>query len=69
MGPIGATGSLEEAEVIVLKATRQNGGATVFSREVTPRYTGRLGYAVRISPNHFEDPLTRPCSSLMKWSR
>jgi starch phosphorylase len=69
LGPIGATGYLEDAEVLVLKATGQNGSATLFSRTVTPAQTGRLGYAFRISPNHFEDPLTRPCSTLMKWAR
>jgi starch phosphorylase len=69
MGPIGATGFLEEAEVLVLKPTGQNGHATVFSRDVTPSQTGRLGYSFRISPNHFEDPLTRPCATLMKWAR
>ena len=69
LGPIGATGSLEDAEVIVLKAMGQNGPATLFSRDVTPSHTGRLGYAFRISPNHFEDPLTRPCATLMKWAR
>ena len=26
------------------------------------------GYALRVSPNHFDDPLTRPCTSLLKWS-
>ena len=69
IGPIGSTGHLEDAEVIVLKPTGQNGNATVFSREVTPSQTGRLGYSFRVSPNHFDDPLTRPCASLMKWAR
>jgi starch phosphorylase len=69
LGPIGATGSLEEAEVMVLHAVGQNGEATVFSREITPAHTGRLGYAFRISQNHYEDPLTRPCSTLIKWAR
>jgi starch phosphorylase len=69
IGPIGATGYLEDAEVVVLKPAGQNGNATLFGREVTPGQTGRLGYSFRITPNHFEDPLTRPCSSLMKWAR
>jgi starch phosphorylase len=69
MGPIGATGALEDAEVIVLKPTGQNGNATFFARQVTPTQTGRLGYSFRITPDHFEDPLTRPCSSPMKWAR
>ena len=29
--------------------------------------TGRIGYSVRISPNHFDNPLTRPCNALLKW--
>jgi hypothetical protein len=41
----------------------------VFSMELTPQQTGRLGYALRICPNHFHDPLTRPCASLLKWAR
>jgi starch phosphorylase len=69
LGPIGATGYLEDAEVIVLNAAGQSGSATLFSRAVTPGQTGRLGYSFRISPNHFEDPLTRPCATLMKWAR
>jgi starch phosphorylase len=39
----------------------------VFAKEVVPQQTGRLGYALRISPNHYDDPLTRPCTSLLKW--
>jgi hypothetical protein len=27
-----------------------------------------LGYALRVSPNHYDDPLTRPVASLLKWS-
>jgi starch phosphorylase len=69
LGPIGATGHLEDADIVVLKPIGTTGASTLFSREVTPGHTGRLGYAFRISPNHFEDPLTRPCSTLMKWAR
>jgi starch phosphorylase len=32
-----------------------------------PQQTGRMGYALRISPNHYGDPLTRPCSAMLKW--
>jgi starch phosphorylase len=46
----------------------QQGNVSVFARDVIPERTGRLGYALRVSPNHFEDPLARPCSSLLKWS-
>ena len=67
MGRIGTTGCLEETEVLMLPPVEQRGSVTVFAKEVTPRHTGRLGYAVRVSPNHYEDPLTRPVTSLIKW--
>ncbi|MCU1261978.1 MAG: alpha-glucan phosphorylase [Bryobacterales bacterium] len=67
LGKVGANGSLEETDVILLPATEHVGSVTVFATELTPQYTGRLGYALRISPNHFDDPRTRPCTSLLKW--
>ena len=39
-----------------------------FGKDIVPDRTGRVGYALRVSPNHFDDPLTRPCTSLLKWS-
>ena len=68
LGRVGPNGNLEDTEVIVLPATEEFESVTVFSREIAPRHTGRLGYALRVSPNHFEDPLTRPCPDLMRWS-
>jgi starch phosphorylase len=68
LGRIGPGGNLEDTEVIVLPSTEQFEGATVFSKEITPRHTGRLGYALRVSPNHYDDPLTRPCPDLLRWS-
>ena len=67
VGRVGTTGSLEETEVMVMPATGQQGSVAVFSKEIIPERTGRLGYALRISPNHYEDPLNRPCTSLLKW--
>ena len=67
MGRIGTSGCLEETEVMVLPPVEQRGSVTVFAKEITPRHTGRLGYSVRVSPNHYEDPLTRPVTSLLKW--
>ncbi len=26
------------------------------------------GIRVRVSPNHFDDPLNRPCNALLKWA-
>jgi len=68
LGRIDSDGHLEDTEVSVLPAVEQQGTVTVFSKDIVPDRTGRLGYALRVSPNHFEDPLTRPCTSLLKWS-
>jgi glycogen phosphorylase len=69
LGRVGATGQLEDTEVMLLPATEENGNVAIFASEVVPRHTGRLGYALRISPNHYDDPITRPCSSLLKWGQ
>jgi starch phosphorylase len=68
VGRVGVTGQIEESEVLTLPAVEQRGSSYVFQREVVPRQTGRLGYALRICPNHDDNPLTRPCNSLIKWS-
>ncbi len=68
MGRIDSNGHLEETEVMVLPAVEQQGSVATFGKEIVPERTGRLGYALRVSPNHFDDPLTRPCTSLLKWS-
>jgi starch phosphorylase len=68
VGRVGPGGSLEQAEVLVLPALEQTASTCVFAREVLPQQTGRIGYAVRVAPNHFDDPLTRPCHSLLKWA-
>jgi glycogen phosphorylase len=68
MGRIDSNGHLEETEVMVLPAKEQEGSVAIFGKEIVPERTGRLGYALRVSPNHFDDPLTRPCTSLLKWS-
>ncbi|MDQ6675789.1 MAG: alpha-glucan family phosphorylase [Acidobacteriota bacterium] len=69
MGRVSPSGGLEDTAVIELPASESVGSVTVFSKELTPQYTGRLGYALRISPNHFDDPRTRPCTSLLKWGK
>lgn len=68
IGRVGANGNLEETQVMSLPAVEQQGNAYVFLKEFVPHQTGRLGYSLRISPNHYDDPLTRPCNSLLKWS-
>jgi starch phosphorylase len=69
LGRVGVTGQLEGTEVMTLPAVGQRGSAYVFEKEFVPHQTGRLGYALRISSNHFNNPLTRPCSSLLKWGQ
>jgi starch phosphorylase len=67
LGRVGIDGGLEDTEVQVLPAVEQNGNIAVFAKEIVPDRTGRVGYALRISPDHCEDPLTRPCTNLLKW--
>jgi starch phosphorylase len=69
IGPIGTGGNLEDTEVIAMSGSRLDGELTIFEREIIPDQTGRLGYAIRVSPNHDDNPLTRPVTSLLKWSR
>jgi len=68
IGRVGANGNLEETQVMSLPSVEQQGDSYVFLREFVPHQTGRLGYSLRISPNHYDDPLTRPCNALLKWS-
>jgi glycogen phosphorylase len=68
IGRVGVNGNLEETQVMTLPAVEQEGDAHVFLKEFVPHQTGRLGYSLRISPNHYDDPLTRPCNALLKWS-
>jgi starch phosphorylase len=67
LGRIGSNGALEDTEIIVLPAAEARPGGAVFAKNIVPRQTGRLGYALRVSPNHYEDPLTRPCPDLLRW--
>src|SRR5262249_47536402 len=68
IGRVDANGHLEETEVMVLPSIEQNGVVATFAKDIIPERTGRLGYALRVSPNHFDDPMTRPCTSPLKWS-
>ena len=66
-GQVGPSGTLEETEVVLLPCTERGSSAAVFSKQLISERTGRVGYAVRVSANHCDDPLTRPCSDLLKW--
>jgi len=67
MGTVSAGGSLENTELVPLPGVRMEGENAIFESEITPKRTGRLGYAIRVSPNHDDNPLTRPVTSLLKW--
>jgi starch phosphorylase len=67
IGRVGVEGQLEDTQVLTLPAIEQHGTAWTFEKQFVPHQTGRLGFALRISPNHDDNPLTRPCNSLLKW--
>jgi len=68
IGRINPEGNLANTEVLTLPPESQDGTVVVFSREFVPQQTGRLGFSVRVSPNHQDDPSARPCRSLLKWA-
>ena len=67
LGRVSSSGELEDAEVFVLPPTEKSASGYVFSKSYVPSQSGRLGYTVRVTPNHFSDPLTRQCHSLIRW--
>jgi starch phosphorylase len=68
VGRIGVNGELEDTQVMTLTPSGQQDAVYAFGREFVPFTTGRLGYALRVSPNHCDDPLNRPCNALLKWA-
>jgi starch phosphorylase len=68
VGRVGALGDLEDTQVLTLAPDGQRESAFLFGRDFAPFTTGRLGYALRVSPNHCDDPLNRPCNALLKWA-
>lgn len=67
IGQIGVNGQLQRTYTLALPPVEEKGSAVTFASEFTVQQTGRVGYSVRISPNHFDNPLTRPCNALLKW--
>ncbi len=67
IGQVGVNGELQDTYTLALTPVEERGNAVTFQTEFTVQQTGRLGYSVRVSPNHFDNPLTRPCNSLLKW--
>jgi starch phosphorylase len=68
VGLVSPDGDLTKTEVVDLKSTASQGTVHTFECSYIPRHTGRLGYALRISPNHYTNPLTRPCNDLIHWA-
>ncbi len=68
VGRVGAEGALADTQVLALEPLEEQGTRVLFGRDFTPFATGRLGCSVRISPNHFDDPLNRPCNAPIKWA-
>jgi len=68
VGRVGVSGELEETEVLTLAPIEEHGSMFVFGRDFAPWMTGRLGYSVRVTPNHCDDPMNRPCNALLKWA-
>ena len=67
VGRVTGDGHLVETNIIALQPEGQDGNAVLFSTQYQPAITGRLGYTVRVSPNHHEDPLRRPTHQPVKW--
>jgi len=52
IGAISTGGNLEHTEVVPLPGVRMEGDdIAIFERDIIPAHTGRLGYAIRVSPN------------------
>jgi starch phosphorylase len=68
VGRVAAHGELEDTQVLTLGPTGRQESVFMFGRDFAPFTTGRLGYALRVSPNHCDDPLNRPCNALLKWA-
>jgi len=67
IGHVGTNGNLQDTFVLPLKPVDGDGRTVTFANEFTVAQTGRIGYSVRITPNHFDNPITRPCNALLKW--
>jgi len=72
VGRVGAEGELADTQVLALTPLgpieNQQGSQYLFGGDFVPLATGRLGCSARISPNHFDDPLSRPCNAPLKWA-
>ena len=68
IGRVGPSGELEDPKIVLLAPRSQRGSIWTFGENYKPATTGRLGFAVRVSSNHFDNPLNRPSNALLKWA-
>jgi starch phosphorylase len=68
VGRIGAEGELKDTQVLTLTPRQKQDNVVLFELEFTPSASGRLGLALRVCPNHYNDPLNRPCNALITWA-
>jgi starch phosphorylase len=54
---------------MTLPPVEQHGSVVVLAKKIVPQQTGRMGYDLRITTDHYGDPMTRPCGALLKWGR
>ena len=69
VGRVNPEGVLQETTVVTLPHLQSQNGVSTFGRDFVPHQTGRLGYTLRVTPDHCDDPLTRPCLSPVCWTR
>ncbi|HEY1760253.1 MAG TPA: alpha-glucan family phosphorylase [Bryobacteraceae bacterium] len=76
VGRVGAEGELVDTQVLALDPVgpmepleqQQQRSQYLFGTDFVPLATGRLGCSARVTPNHFDDPLSRPCNAPIKWA-
>jgi glycogen phosphorylase len=69
IGRVNSDGALEETSVVTLPYVTRREGREIYGRNFVPHQTGRLGYTLRVCPEHCDDPLTRPVLPHVKWTR
>ena len=68
VGRVGAEGELMDTEVLTLTPREKQGSVVLFELEFVPYASGRLGLALRVCHNHYNDPLNRSCNALITWA-
>jgi starch phosphorylase len=68
VGRVGPSGEMLDTRAVKLRPESKQDTIWTFSENFRPTFTGRLGLAVRVSSNHFENPLNRPYNALLKWA-